>query len=97
MRTLIARLTGHKSAAPTCFLDDVNQNDFWAQHTIGVSQLNEILLAFAYETVMKDFFARFFPPGKDQTVGVTREEFERGIETFEIGGAPEIRQYQVWV
>lgn len=83
MRTLIARLTGHESSAPKCFLDDVDQNDFWAQHKIGVSQLNEILLAFAYETVTKDFFARFFPAGKAPTEGVTREEFERGIEEFE--------------
>lgn len=83
MRTLIARLTGHKSSAPKCFLDDVDQNDFLAQHKVGVSQLNEILLAFAYETVTKDFFARFFPAAKAPTEGVTREEFERGIEEFE--------------
>ena len=83
MRALISRLTGHDSSAPRCFLDDIDQNDFWAQHKIGVSQLNEILLAFAYETVTKDFFDRFFSAGKTPTEGVTREEFERGIEEFE--------------
>ena len=31
----------------------------------------------------KDFFARFFPAGKAPTEGVTREDFERGIEEFE--------------
>ena len=84
MRTLIAELTGHDSSAPRCFLDDIDQNDFWARHKIGVSQLNEILLAFAYETVTSDFFERFFSAGKAAAEGATREEFKRGIEGFQI-------------
>jgi len=83
MRTLIARLTGHDSSAPSCFLDNIDQSHFWAQHKIGVSQLNEILLAFAYETVNKDFFDRFFSFGKTATEGATREEFEQGIAEFQ--------------
>jgi len=83
MRTLIAKLTGHDSSAPRCFLDDLDQNDFWARHKIGVSQLNEILLAFAYETVTSDFFDRFFSAGKAAAEGVTREKFELGIEGFQ--------------
>ena len=84
MRTLIAELTGHDSSAPRCFLDDIDQNDFWARHKIGVSQLNEILLAFAYETVTSDFFERFFSAGKAAAEGATREELKSGIEGFQI-------------
>lgn len=83
MRALISRLTGHESPVEKCFLDDVDQNNFWTQHKIGVSQLNEILLAFAYEPVTKDFFARLFSGGRATVEGVTREEFERGVEEFE--------------
>lgn len=82
MRRLIAKLTGHESSARSCFLDNLDLSAFWARQKIGVSQLNEILLAFAYETVTSDFFDLFFPPGKSTTEGVTREEFERGIENF---------------
>jgi len=83
MRELVARLTGHESPVEKCFLDEVAAADFWTQHKIGVSQLNEILLAFAYETVTDDFFARFFSSGSATVEGVTREEFERGIDEFE--------------
>jgi len=83
MRKLVARLTGHESPVEKCFLDEVAAADFWTQHKIGVSQLNEILLAFAYETVTDDFFARFFSSGSATVEGVTREEFERGIDEFE--------------
>ncbi|MGH9429327.1 MAG: hypothetical protein ACRD2L_23840, partial [Terriglobia bacterium] len=83
MRKLIARLTGHSSPVKNSFVDGVEQDDFWKQHKIGVTQLNEILLALAYEAVTEDFFASFFSGERLKVEGVDRELFERGLEKFE--------------
>lgn len=83
MRELLARLTGYSSPVRDSFVDKLDQDEFWRRHTIGFSQLNEMLMGLAYETVTEDFFARFFCEGRLKAVGLDRLEFERGIETFE--------------
>src|SRR6266851_7075215 len=81
MRTLIARLTGHQSTVVACFVDQVNQGTFWEERMVGVSQLNEMLLALAYETVSEAFFAYVFGVGGLE--GVRGTQFETGVERFE--------------
>lgn len=83
MRDLLARLTGYNSPVKESFVDKLGQDEFWARHRIGFSQLNEILLALAYETITEDFFSRFFYEGRPKVAGLDRIQFERGIETFE--------------
>ena len=51
MRSLIARLTGHASTVAASVVDQLSLDDFRHGKVIGVSQLNEMLLALAYETV----------------------------------------------
>ncbi len=81
MRTLVARLTGHQSLVASCFVDELAHGFWKKERVVGVSQLNEILLALAYETVSDAFFAYVFRPDGDQ--GVQEAEFEAGVERFE--------------
>lgn len=83
MRQLIARLTGHASTVKDSLVDGINEEEFWKQHKIGVSQLNEILLGLAYETVTEDFFFWFFSERQRKVEGIDREAFEHGIEKLE--------------
>jgi hypothetical protein len=79
MRSLIARLTGHSNTVAASFVDQLTVDDFRDGKVIGVSQLNEMLLALAYETVSEDFFAFVFGAGaKADAVS-----FDVGVERFE--------------
>lgn len=81
LRQLIERFTGHPSPVAHCFLDDLVEEQFWATHRVGHSQLNEMLLALAYETLSEALFRHVF--GGDPTTGLVRDEFIAGVERFE--------------
>src|SRR5262245_51715490 len=83
MRQLIARLTGHIGYPGPSALDAINPDEFWKDHRVGVSQLNEMLLALAYETVTVDFFCRFFCKGRADAQDVGRDDFEAGVDAIE--------------
>jgi hypothetical protein len=83
MKQLIVRLTGQeKNGVKDSFIDKINDKEFW-KGKMGASQLNEILLAKAYDTVTEDFFNEFFFEGNEKTGGINKKQFEQGIAKFE--------------
>ncbi len=81
VRELISRFTGHPTTVEQSFVDSIDPEAFWREHVVGVSQLNEMLPALAYETISPDFFAFVF--GTDIGLAVGQLECEQGIERFE--------------
>lgn len=59
VRELISRFTDHPTVVEQSFVDKIDPDAFWLEHEVRVSQLNEMLLALAYETISPDFFRSF--------------------------------------